>query len=213
MAMTHTYSKREELANAVTHGIGSLLSLVGLVVLIVFAASKGTAWHVTSFTIYGVSMLLLYVASTMLHSLPAGKAKDVFEVLDHSFIYVFIAGTYTPILLTVIHGTLGWALLIMIWAIAAAGIVFKAFFTKKFLFTSTLIYIAMGWIVVFLWNPMSAALPTAGMTLLVIGGLLYTLGTVFYVWRSFPYHHAVWHMFVLGGSILHFFMILLYLLP
>jgi hemolysin III len=213
MAFTHTFTKKEELANAITHGIGSVLSLAGLILLIMFALNKGTAWHVLSFTVYGVSMLLLYVASTLLHSLPNGKAKDVFEVLDHSFIYVFIAGTYTPILLNLVQGTLGLVLLLIIWAIAVLGAVFKAFFTKKFLFTSTLIYIGMGWIVVFLWKPIMTHLPQAGLVLLVAGGLFYTLGTVFYVWRKFPYHHAVWHLFVLTGSILHYFMILLYILP
>lgn len=210
MANTHVYSKREEIANAVTHGIGAALSVAALVLLIVFASMKGTAWHVVSFTIYGVTMLLLYVSSTLVHSFPEGKTKDLFEIFDHSSIYLYIAGTYTPLLLTVIRSALGWTLFGIVWGIAVAGVVFKAFFTKRFLFTSTVFYILMGWLIVFAWKPLAAGFHGGGLTLLVTGGILYTLGTVFYVWRSFPYHHAVWHLFVLAGSTAHFFAILLY---
>ncbi|QJC53412.1 hemolysin III family protein [Paenibacillus albicereus] len=213
MANTHTYTRREEVANAVTHGIGTALSIAALVLLIVFASWKGTAMHVVSFTIYGTAMLLLYTASTLVHSFRDGRMKDILEVLDHSFIYVFIAGTYTPLVLHTIGGSLGWTLFGVVWGIAVAGVVFKAYFTKRFLFTSTLLYILMGWIVVFAWGPLTASLAPAGLALLIAGGLLYTFGTVFYVWRSFPYHHAVWHLFVLAGSIAHFFTILLYVLP
>jgi len=213
MANTHTYSKQEELANAITHGIGVVLSVAALVLLVVFAAMKGTPWHVVSFTIYGSAMLLLYISSTLVHSFPEGKAKRVFESLDHSFIYVFIAGTYTPILFHIVQGTLGWVLFGIVWGVAAAGIVFKSFFASRYLFTSTIIYIAMGWIIVFAWKPLTLHLAPEGLHLLIGGGLLYTVGTIFYVWRSFPYHHAVWHLFVLGGSIVHFFAIILYVLP
>lgn len=213
MANTYTYSRREEVANAITHGIGVLLSIAALVLLIVVSATEGTAWHVVSFTVYGITMLLLYTNSTLLHALKEGKAKDLFEFLDHSCIYLFIAGTYTPFLLTAIRGTLGWSLFGVIWGIAVLGVVFKAFFTKKFLFMSTIFYLAMGWLIVIAWNPLVAVVPYAGIVLLVAGGILYTLGTVFYVWKAFPYHHAVWHVFVLGGSILHFFAVLLYLTP
>ncbi|EFM10549.1 channel protein, hemolysin III family [Paenibacillus curdlanolyticus YK9] len=212
MANTHTYTRREEIANAVTHGFGAALSVAALVLLIVFASLKGTTVHVVSFTIYGSSMLLLYAASTLVHSFPEGKAKNVFEVLDHSFIYVFIAGTYTPILFHIVQGTLGWALFGIVWGVAVAGVVFKSFFASRFLFTSTLLYIAMGWIIVFAWGPLVEGLAPGGLKLLITGGILYTVGTVFYMWRSFPYHHAVWHLFVLGGSIVHFFAILLYIL-
>ncbi|MFB5759761.1 PAQR family membrane homeostasis protein TrhA [Paenibacillus medicaginis] len=213
MANTYTYSRREEVANAITHGIGVLLSIAALVLLIVVSATEGTAWHVVSFTVYGITMLLLYTNSTLLHILKEGKAKDLFEILDHSCIYLFIAGTYTPFLLTAIRGTLGWSLFGVIWGIAVLGVVFKAFFTKRFLFMSTLFYIAMGWLIVIAWNPLMAVVPYTGIVLLAAGGVLYTLGTVFYVWKAFPYHHAVWHVFVLGGSILHFFAVLLYLTP
>lgn len=213
MAATHVYTRREEIANSITHGIGALLSVAALVLLIVFASLKGTALHVVSFTIYGSSMLLLYLASTLVHSFPEGRAKRVFEVLDHSFIYVFIAGTYTPLLFTVIKGALGWTLFGIVWGIAAAGVVFKSFFVNRFLFTSTMIYILMGWIIVFAWQPLVTGLAPSGLKLLIAGGLCYTVGTIFYMWRSFPYHHAVWHLFVLAGSTTHFFAVLLYMLP
>ncbi|MGG6311258.1 PAQR family membrane homeostasis protein TrhA [Paenibacillus macerans] len=213
MANTHTYDRREEIANAITHGIGALLSVAGLVLLIVFSSMKGTAWHVVSFTIYGASMLLLYLCSTLVHSFKEGKAKDLFEFFDHSSIYIYIAGTYTPFLLVAVRGPLGWSLFGTIWGIALLGVVFKAFFVKRFLFMSTVFYLIMGWLIVIVWGPLTAAMPHQGIVLLVAGGLSYTLGTVFYVWRGFPYHHAIWHLFVLGGSVTHFFAILLYLLP
>lgn len=213
MANTHTYEPKEELANAITHGIGALLSLAGLVLLIVFASIKGTAWHVVSFTVYGVSMLLLYSCSTLVHSFKEGKVKDLFEIFDHSSIYIYIAGTYTPFMLIAARGPLGWSLFGIVWGIAIVGVVFKAFFVKRFLFMSTIFYLIMGWLIVLAWGPLTAAIPAPGITLLVIGGILYSLGTIFYVWRGFPYHHAIWHLFVLAASIVHFFAILLYLLP
>ncbi|MDQ0217833.1 hemolysin III family protein [Peribacillus cavernae] len=213
MADTHVYTKKEELVNAITHGIGVLLSIAALVFLILISARQGSSWHVAAATIYGISMLVLYTASTLVHSFPPGKAKDIFEIFDHSAIYFFIAGTYTPFMLLVINGALGWTLLGIVWGVALVGVVFKAFFVKKFLYLSTILYIAMGWLIVIAWNPLAATLPAAGMQLLIVGGLLYTFGAVFYVWRGFPFHHGVWHLFVLGGSAAHFFAVLLYVLP
>lgn len=213
MANTHTYPRREEIANAITHGIGAALSVAALVLLIVFSSLEGTVWHVVSFTIYGTTMLLLYLNSTLVHSFKEGKAKDVFEFLDHSSIYLFIAGTYTPFLLVAIRGTLGWSLFGVIWGIALFGCIFKAFFVKRFLFMSTVFYIAMGWLIVIAWNLLTAVIAPQGINLLVGGGLLYTIGTIFYVWRGFPFHHAIWHLFVLAGTVLHFFAVLIYLLP
>ena len=212
MANTHVYSRKEEVANAITHGIGVLMSIAALVLLVVFAVIYGTAWHVVSYSIFGATMLLLYTSSTLVHAFPEGKVKDLFEIFDHSSIYIFIAGTYTPIMLSVIRGPLGWTLFGIIWGIAVLGVLFKVFFVKRFLFTSTFIYILMGWVIVFAWKPMVANFPHDAIVLLVSGGLLYTVGTVFYMWRSFPFHHAVWHLFVLGGSVTHFFCIL-YALP
>lgn len=208
MVNTYVYSRKEEIVNAVTHALGVVFSVVALVLLIVFTSLEGTAWHVVSFTIYGVTMLLLYTSSTLVHAFPQGKIKDLFETFDHSSIYLFIAGTYTPILLTALRGPLGWTIFGVVWGMAVGGVVFKAFFTKKFLFLSTLGYIVMGWLIVFVWGPLQAALPATGIDLLVVGGILYTVGAIFYVWRAFPYHHAVWHLFVLAGSVAHFASIL-----
>lgn len=213
MATTHTFTRGEEIANAITHGVGAVLSIVGLTLLIVLSSLEGTPWHVISFTIYGVTMLLLYVSSTLVHSFPEGKVKDLFEIFDHSSIYLFIAGTYTPFLFIAVKGTTGWTLFGIVWGIALAGIVFKAFFVKKFLFISTILYVFMGWMIVFAWDSLTQNIAHQGIVLLVVGGVLYTIGAVFYIWRGFRFHHMIWHMFVLGGTILHFLAIILYVLP
>ncbi|WP_100400700.1 PAQR family membrane homeostasis protein TrhA [Bacillus sp. FJAT-44742] len=213
MGETHTFSRKEEIANAVTHGIGVALSIAALVILVIFASFEGTALHVISMSVYGSTMLLLYVSSTLVHSFPKGKAKDIFEIMDHASIYLFIAGTYTPFLFHVLEGALSWALFGTVWGIALVGVVFKAFFVKRFIFLSTLFYVLMGWIIVIAWIPLTEVLPGGGVFLLVLGGVFYTLGTIFYVWRGFPFHHAVWHIFVLAGSISHFFAIFRYVLP
>ncbi|WP_339146130.1 MULTISPECIES: hemolysin III family protein [unclassified Sutcliffiella] len=213
MAQTHTFSKGEEIANSITHGIGILTSVAALVLLIVYSSINGTALHVLTFIIYGVTMLLLYTASTLLHALPKGKAKNVFEILDHSSIYFFIAGSYTPITLIVMNGALGWTLFGIVWALAIGGTVFKVFFVKRFVFASTLLYVLMGWLAVFGWGEITAKVNSTGIAFLVLGGVVYSVGAIFYVWRAFPYHHAVWHLFVLGGTVLHFFFVLLYVLP
>lgn len=213
LAYAPAFSKKEEIANAVTHGIGSLLSIAALTLLVVNASLYGTVWHVVTFAIYGATMLLLYVSSTLTHSFPEGRAKDLFEIFDHTSIYLFIAGTYTPFTLIVIRGALGWTLFGIVWGIALLGAVFKSFFTKKFVYLSTVFYIAMGWIIVIAWKPLAAALPAGGLALLVAGGIIYSGGTIFYVWRGFRFHHAVWHLFVLAGTACHFFAVLLYVLP
>lgn len=208
MSNTHIFSKREEIANAIIHGIGALLSIAALVILIVSSVTRGSAWHVVSFTLFGVTMVLLYASSTLVHGFPAGRAKDVFEIMDHSAIYFFIAGTYTPFLFLAVKGTLGWTLFGIVWGLAIAGTVFKAYFVKRFLHTSTLLYVVMGWLMVFAWKPLVANVSTQGLIYLAVGGVLYTVGAVFYVWRGFTYHHAVWHIFVLAASILHFFAVM-----
>ncbi|YCA44479.1 hemolysin III family protein [Bacillus sp. JZ8] len=213
MSETHTFSRGEEIANAITHGIGTILSIVGLTLLIVFSVQFGNIWHVVSFTVYGTTMLLLYTSSTLVHSFPHGRVKDLFEIFDHSSIYLFIAGTYTPFLFVIIQGTVGWTLFGVVWGLAVAGIVFKIFFVKRFVLVSTLLYIAMGWLIVLAWDPLASSLAGPGLNLLVVGGVLYTIGSIFYVWRGFPYHHAIWHIFVLGGTITHYLAILLYVLP
>ncbi|WP_117168705.1 PAQR family membrane homeostasis protein TrhA [Paraliobacillus sediminis] len=213
MALTHKFSKGEEIANAITHGIGVVLSIAALVILIVFSSLEGNAWHIVSFTLFGITMVLLYTSSTLLHSLPEGKAKDIFEILDHSSIYFFIAGSYTPFLFVVVQGKLGWTLFGIVWGLAIGGTIFKVYFVKRFLVISTVLYVVMGWLIVFTWRPLMEELAPNGIILLVIGGLLYTLGATFYVWRGFKFHHALWHLFVLAGSVMIFFCVLWYVLP
>ncbi|QUG43148.1 hemolysin III family protein [Psychrobacillus sp. INOP01] len=208
MSNTHIFSKREEVANATIHGIGAIFSIAALVILIVSSVMYGTAWHVVSFTLFGSSMVLLYLSSTLVHGFPAGRVKDFFEIMDHSAIYFFIAGTYTPFLFLAIKGPLGWTLFGIVWGLAIGGTVFKAFFVKRFLHTSTLLYVVMGWLMVFGWKPLLENVSSQGLLLLAIGGILYTVGAIFYVWRGFTYHHAVWHVFVLAASILHFFAVM-----
>ena len=212
MASTHVFSKEEEISNSITHGIGVILSIAALVILIVFASLYGNVWHVVSFTLFGATMLLLYTSSTLLHALKPGKAKDFFEIMDHSSIYFFIAGSYTPFLLVAVQNSTGWTLFAIVWGLAIGGTIFKAFFVKKFLFTSTLLYVVMGWLIVFVWNDLVAAIHPTSLILLIIGGLLYTVGAIFYIWKLFKHHHAVWHVFVLSATVCHFFAVL-YLLP
>lgn len=212
MVNTHNFSKGEEIANAITHGVGALLSIVALVVLIVFSYLYGNVWHIVSFTLFGSTMVLLYISSTLVHSFPQGKAKYVFEIFDHSSIYFFIAGSYTPFLLVIVKGWVGWTILVIIWGLSIGGTVFKSFFVRKYLFTSTFIYLLMGWSILFIWKPVTQLLSYNGLVLLVMGGIFYTVGAIFYVWRGFKYHHMVWHIFVLGGTICHFFCILFFVL-
>mgnify|MGYP005850491241 CR=1 FL=1 len=206
------YSIKEEIANAITHGIGVLLSVPALVILIVFAVKYGDTWHVVSFSIFGTTMLLLYLFSTLLHSIQHKKTKYVFEILDHSAIYLLIAGTYTPYVLVTLRGTLGWTLFGIVWGLAIAGIIFKAYYVKRFIYLSTLFYVLMGWMVIIAIKPLYESLTFNGFMLLLLGGVLYTVGAIFYLWRKIPYHHAIWHVFVLGGSASIFFSILFYVL-
>lgn len=207
------YTLREEIANAITHGIGAVLSIAALVLLIIYSIQYGDVWHIVSFSIYGTTLVLLYSFSTLLHAFQNIRIKNVFEVLDHVGIYLLIAGTYTPFLLVTIRGSLGWTILGIVWGLAAIGITFKIFFVKRFIILSTLFYILMGWLIIFAIKPLYENLAISGVIWLVIGGLLYTFGSIFYVWRRIPYHHAIWHVFVLLGSISHFVAILLYVLP
>src|SRR5699024_123236 len=183
----HIFSKKEEIAHAITHGVGAILSIAALVLLIVFATVQGGALLIVSATIFGSSMLLMYLSSTIVHSLPLGKWKDIFLVVDHASIYVFIAGSYTPFALVLINGKLGWSLFGIIWGLAFLGITFKLFFVKRFVFLSTLFYILMGWLIVLAWTPLQEALPPNGITFLVLGGVVYTFGSIFYIWKKVPY--------------------------
>lgn len=203
----------EEVMNAVTHGIGTLLAVAGLVLLIVLAYLHGDFWHIVSFSIYGTTLVLLYLASTLYHSFTNEKVKRIFKILDHSAIYLLIAGTYTPFTLVPLHGVLGWTIFGLVWGFAVIGIGLKVFFTGRFKILSTMCYLGMGWFIVFAIKPLIDTVPALGMTWLLVGGLFYTLGSVFYLWKGLPYNHAIWHLFVLAGSISHFIAVFFYILP
>jgi len=203
----------EELANSVTHAIGAALSAAALPVLVTLAAQCGDAWRVVSFSVYGTTLILLYVASTLYHSFRSPPVKRVLRVLDHAAIFLLIAGTYTPFTLVTLRGGWGWTLFGLVWALAVGGILLKVFCTGRFRVLSVGLYVAMGWLVTIALKPLVAALPAGGMVWLGAGGLAYTLGVAFYLWESFPFHHAVWHLFVLAGSVCQFLSILLYVLP
>lgn len=206
------FTKGEEITNAILHGIGLGLAIAALVVLVVLAKIYGDIWYVVSFSIYGSTLVILYLSSTLYHSFPEGRVKNIFEIFDHSAIYLLIAGTYTPMTLISLRGSLGWSIFGIVWGIAIVGIVFKVFWVKKFVVFSTLLYIVMGWLIIIAIKPLLAAMNKMSIIFLVSGGILYTVGTIFYVWRRMKYHHAIWHLFVLGGSVCHFFTIL-FLLP
>lgn len=212
MVKIRALSKSEEITNAISHGIGTALAIAALVILVVFAARYGNAWHMVSFSIYGSTLVILYLASTLYHSFPYGKTKTLFKIIDHSCVYILIAGTYTPLALVSLQGALGWTIFGIIWGIALVGIVFKAYFINRFVVFSTLLYIVMGWLIIVAIKPLTAAMSTVSLRFLLAGGIIYTLGTIFYGLQKLKYNHAVWHLFVLAGSICHFFTIL-YLLP
>ncbi|MGB3182109.1 MAG: hemolysin III family protein [Cyclobacteriaceae bacterium] len=203
----------EEIANSVTHGIGVGLSIAGLAVMLVLAIVNGDAWHVASVSIYGASLVTLYLASTLYHSVLKPKAKRQLKILDHAAIYVLIAGTYTPFMLVNLRGPWGWSLLGTVWGLAIAGIIFKIFFIGRFERLSLAIYLLMGWSCVVAAKPMITEIPTGGLIWLGVGGVCYSLGVIFYRWDMLKYNHAIWHLFVLAGSICHYFAILLYVLP
>ncbi|KQC07812.1 MAG: hemolysin D [Smithella sp. SDB] len=207
------YTFWEEICNSVTHGIGALISISGLVLLIVFSAMYGNVNHIVSCTVFGTTLVLLYSASTLYHILKKPNLKHIFKIFDHSCIYVLIAGTYTPFLLVTISGAVGWSMLIIVWSLAVVGILFKIFFIYRFKIISTIAYILMGWIIIFAIKPLFHTLPGGGLALLISGGLAYTFGTIFYAWRKLPFNHTIWHLFVLAGSACHFFAVMFYVIP
>lgn len=206
---TAIYTRAEELANSLTHGLGLLLSVAGLAMLVTVAAQRSDAWAVTGSAVFGASLVLLYASSTLYHSLRAARPKQVARVVDHVAIFLLIAGTYTPFMLVNLRGPWGWSLLGVVWALAVAGTALKIFFTGRFRVLSTIIYLFMGWLVLVAIKPLVVALPRDGLIMLFAGGIAYSLGTVFYLWKRLPYHHAVWHLFVLAGSICHFLAVFL----
>lgn len=198
-------SVREEIFNSVTHGIGTVLSLAALVSLIIIAVSKGNKWHLVSFTIYGSTLVLLYLASTLYHSFTKEKIKNLFARFDHAAIFLLIAGTYTPFLLTVLRGPLGWTLFGIIWGVAIIGVVIRSIYLTRFRKLMVALYLAMGWMFVVAVGPMIKNLPLLSIIFLFLGGISYSVGVIFYVKRDMKYAHGIWHLFVLAGSIMHFF--------
>ncbi|AAO35202.1 hemolysin D [Clostridium tetani] len=211
MGTMNFYTKKEEIANAITHGIGVIFSIVALVLLVVFATKYKDAWYTVSYSIYGSTLIILYMCSTLYHSFTNEKVKKIFRKFDHSSIFLLIAGTYTPFTLTILRGKLGWSILGIIWVITIVGIVLKIVCFEKMEKVSTFLYIAMGWVIVVALKSIISSLPVKGIVLLIAGGLIYTVGCIFYAKDKIPYNHAIWHVFVLGGSVCHFFSILLYL--
>ncbi len=197
-----------EVLNATSHGLGLGLAIAALAILVNTAISQHDTWYTVSYSIYGITLILLYLASTLYHSAPEGKLKSLFKKLDHSAIFLLIAGTYTPVTLITLRGTLGWVLFGTIWAIALLGIVYKMIWIRKFSLLSTILYICMGWLIVLVSGHLIAAMNTTSLIFMLCGGLFYSAGTAFYAWKKLKLNHFIWHLFVLGGSVCHFFTIL-----
>lgn len=211
--MLHADTLGEEIASAITHGLGVIFSIIALVLLIMSATESGSSWNVTAVSVFGASMILLYLFSTLMHAIPHPRAKRVLQVFDHAGIYLLIAGSYTPFALVSLHGTLGWTLFGIVWGVAILGIIWKLFSTGKYMWVSNVTYLALGWICIIAIRPLYASLGHQGFMLLLAGGIAYSVGIVFYVWQKLPFNHAIWHLFVLAGSVFIFLSILLYVAP
>jgi len=210
----HASGTAAEIANSVTHGLGILLSIAALSSMVTVASLHGTARHIVGAAIFGTALVLLYTMSTLYHALRGPGIKKLFKILDHSAIYVLIAGTYTPFCLSTLKGPWGWSLFGVIWGLAALGITFKAVFSAgRFPQLSTAVYLGMGWLVMVAARPLWVHLPRPGMYWLMAGGLCYSLGVVFYVAKNLKFHHAIWHLFVLGGSLCHVAAVLGFVIP
>jgi len=206
------YSSAEERLNIASHALGFVLSIVALVLLVVHASQHGDIWHIVSFSIFGTSLIILYAASTVYHSAKKAQTRSRLRVLDHSSIYVLIAGTYTPFTLVTLNGTTGWTIFGVSWGLALSGIILKLFFTGKYKVASTLMYVFMGWIIIFAINPLVNNLSADGLFWLVAGGIAYTLGAILYGIKKIKYNHAIFHVFVLIGSFCHFVSVYFYIL-
>jgi hemolysin III len=207
------YTLGEEIANAATHGLGIALAIAGLVVLLLFATQTGSVVHVVASAIFGATLILCFTTSTLYHAVQPERVRRVLRALDHSAIFVLIAGTYTPFMLGTLGGELGWTMLAILWSLAAAGIAARFVLAGRRHNLVVACYLAMGWSVLFVIGPVIEGLTAGGLALLAAGGLAYTVGVVFYKWRSLRYSHAIWHGFVLAGSALHYFAVLLYVIP
>lgn len=204
------FSPAEEVSHAVSHGIGMVLSIIGLVVLVAASYRQGDVLRMVGSAVFGTTLILLYAASTLYHSVRTPRIKPVLRMLDHTAIYLLIAGTYTPFTLVTLRGPWGWGILIAIWTLALAGISHAWSPWRRHRAVAHVLYILMGWLIVIAAVPLSKALESGGLALLVLGGLVYTSGIAFYGWRRLPYNHLVWHLFVLTGSVLHFFAVFLF---
>jgi hemolysin III len=204
---------REEFANTWTHGIGIPFSVVGFSILLFAGVLYGSFWHIASFLIYGTSLVLVYLCSTLYHVFSQPEVKRLLRTLDHICIYLLIAGTYTPFALVNFRADIGWSLFCVVWGLALAGVVFKFFCTHRFTFLSTAVYLGMGWMSVLLIDSILAHIPFGGIMWLMTGGLAYTFGVIFFAWERLPYNHAIWHLFVLFGSFCHYVAVLFYVLP
>ncbi|SVA50260.1 uncharacterized protein METZ01_LOCUS103114 [marine metagenome] len=204
-------SLSERLFNTITHGIGSVLSIVALVLMVVYASYNSDAWSIVGVSIFGSTLILLYMSSTLYHAFSSGRVKQIFKTLDQSFIYLLIAGTYTPVLLITLRNTLGWTVFVLVWAMAIGGITHRIFFFDKLKKLSLVSYIVMGWLSLIVFKSLLNAAPAELVVWLLIGGAFYTGGLIFYSWEKLPFNHAIWHLFVLGGSFSHFMGIYLYL--
>jgi len=207
------YTLREERLNSLTHGLGALLSAVGTLVLVLAAAREGDVWKLVSFSIFGASLILLYSASTFYHASRSPRGREIWKMLDHCAIFLLIAGTYTPFLLVNLRGPTGWTLFGIIWGLALAGIILKLLFGHRYKILRVIVYLAMGWLIVFAAGELNTQVSELGVRLTVIGGVVYTLGVVFYLADRLPYNHAIWHLFVVGGSLCHFYAIYYAVLP
>jgi len=211
------FSEGEELANAISHLIGAFLSVAALVIMVVFSAIRGNAWHIVSSAIFGASMIVLYMSSSLAHWLPSGKKKDAFFTMDQIAIFILIAGTYTPLSLVALSGVIGWVVFGIEWGLAIIGII--RLFSRNNSYDSgvklldILLYAGMGWLVVFVVGAVLNTIPLAGFLWIIIGGLFYTLGIIFYKVAKFPFHHLIWHLLVIGGTASHFIAIFFYILP
>jgi hemolysin III len=203
----------EELANCVTHGVGLALSLVGLVALVALAATRGGALHVASCVVYGASLVALYLSSTVYHGARSPRTKDIFRVFDHCCIYLLIAGTYTPFTLVTLRGAWGWTLFALVWTFAVVGIACRLMFGNRFRVVAVASYVLMGWLAVIAVKPIFETVPAGALLWIAAGGLAYTAGVAFFACKRVPHNHAIWHLFVLGGSVCHYLAVLLYVIP
>ena len=210
---TKYYTPLEEKINIISHAVGCILSIVALVFLVAHATLHGDVWHIVSFSIFGASLIILYAASTFYHSAKKPELRNRLKIIDHASIYVLIAGTYTPFTLVTLKGTVGWVIFGISWGLALTGIILKLFFTGKYNLVSTIMYVLMGWIIVFAIKPLINDLPFEGLLWLVAGGISYTVGAILYSIKKIKFNHAIFHMFVLLGSFCHFMSVFFYVLP